>query len=332
MKRTLQWLWRGVALNLALGTATAGYAQYPKIIENYNRKNAVIVCRQGTDGVKASLIHPLWKTTPAHTETGANQFAPEFEVSSSTIAAQENWSNAATACSAYNVPNGSKGVWRLPTVRELRLIYALRMELTGCTLPTTGWLWSATTNSSNANQAWMVDFSSGKVSSTTSKSSVAPVLCVRDYTKKYPYMADDNIIVVWDEDLGVGADPTRYPTHEKWTTTPDHVELDDTQNTSGYNTYSKRFQVASTVIADVAWRSDLCASYDTPAGTKGQWRLPTAQECGLIAENHFMHWSTTYWTATRYNDERVWTIDGEYYTGGTESKTNINDVRCVRDL
>ena len=63
--------WQTALLSVLLLTVTAGYAQtkqYP-----YVQNGKIIVCREGPDGVKSSLIHPNWTTTPSHNELDTNE-------------------------------------------------------------------------------------------------------------------------------------------------------------------------------------------------------------------------------------------------------------------
>lgn len=102
-------------------TATAGSAQkkrYP-----YVQDGKIIVCREGNDGVKASLIHPNWTNTPIHAEGDSenNRFAARFEVQD-----YSEWGSMwITDTELPDCPVG----WRYPTIREGRLIIALRDEL-----------------------------------------------------------------------------------------------------------------------------------------------------------------------------------------------------------
>ena len=102
-------------------TATAGSAQkkrYP-----YVQDGKIIVCREGTDGVKASLIHPNWTNTPIHDEDDSenNRFAARFEV--------QDYSECGSVWSQDDdLPACPEG-WRYPTIREGRLMIALRDEL-----------------------------------------------------------------------------------------------------------------------------------------------------------------------------------------------------------
>lgn len=102
-------------------TATAGSAQkkrYP-----YVQDGKIIVCREGTDGVKASLIHPNWRSTPSHQEDDLenNRFAARFEI-------KENSDWGSMWVLEDELPTCTVG-WRYPTIREGRLIIALRGEL-----------------------------------------------------------------------------------------------------------------------------------------------------------------------------------------------------------
>ena len=75
-----------VLLSVFLLTVVSGYAQqkrYP-----YVQDGKIVVCREGTDGIISTLIHPKWTTTPSHTETDAanNRLAAKFEVAAKDIA------------------------------------------------------------------------------------------------------------------------------------------------------------------------------------------------------------------------------------------------------
>ena len=176
-------------------SATAGYAQkkrYP-----YVQDGKIIVCREGNDGVKASLIHPNWTTTLTHNELDAtnNRFAAKFEVATSDAVGKDGssetmkWYEASGTTDASYNPNGysacasysqdGKTGWRLPTIRELRLIYALRSELTSANQPSSDYYWSATESSADSRYAWGVRFSGGNTG-YVSKSDSYRVRCVRD--------------------------------------------------------------------------------------------------------------------------------------------------------
>ena len=153
-----------VLLSLFLFTVMTGYAQqkrYP-----YVQNGKIIVCREGTEGVISSLIHPNWTTTPPHDETDAanNRLTAKFEVAakdiaisgSSTFTLQETVSK----CASYSESSGDAGTWRLPTIRELRLIYVLRDELTSVNFSINTnnqfYCWSTTEDSSSSDKVWTV--------------------------------------------------------------------------------------------------------------------------------------------------------------------------------
>lgn len=195
MKRIMHNMLKTAVVSALMLTATAGYAQkkrYP-----YVQDGNIIVCREGNDGVKASLIHPNWTTTLTHNELDAtnNRFAAKFEVATSDAVGKDGssatmtWYEASGTTDASYNPNGysacasysqdGKTGWRLPTIRELRLIYALRSELTSANLPSSDCYWSATERSSNSNYVWYVRFTGG-LTNYDNKSYGYRVRCVRD--------------------------------------------------------------------------------------------------------------------------------------------------------
>lgn len=182
MKRTI-FLKMLLTASSLLAVAAAGYAQqlrYPYVTTNGQSKKTVVVCREGKDGVKGSLIHEKWLVTPAHNELDAanNRFSARFEVASADASAEKvAWTAAAQACSSYTQASGGAGTWRLPTVRELRLIYALRNELSDAKLSANAY-WSATEHSDSGLKPWLVDFKTGYTNNAAYDSYF--VRCVRD--------------------------------------------------------------------------------------------------------------------------------------------------------
>ena len=181
-----------VVLSLFLFTVMTGYAQqkrYP-----YVQDGKIIVCREGTDGVISSLIHPNWTTTPSHDETDAanNRFAARFEVSASFFSEPtgktQNWEDVKSKCASYSESSGDAGTWRLPTIRELRLIYVLRDELTSVNFSINTYnqfnCWSATEDSSSSDKVWVVSVLHEMSISSYFKQHVAAsyafAYCVRD--------------------------------------------------------------------------------------------------------------------------------------------------------
>lgn len=157
----------GAVVTAVLFAATAGYAQqrrYPYVTANGEGKNTVIVCREGDAGVLRKFIHDNWTTTPAHDHSNVSYsgFAAKFEV--------------ATVDSEAGVCVSG---WRIPTVRELRLIYALRDELTDAKISGEPVYRSATTVKGSSTDGWCVHFSTGSTE-TFELSRQCSVRCVRD--------------------------------------------------------------------------------------------------------------------------------------------------------
>ena len=175
-----------VVLSLFLFTVMTGYAQqkrYP-----YVQDGKIIVCREGTDGVISSLIHPNWTTTPSHDETDAanNRFAAKFEVAAQGILVDNGFnsilSDAVRRCASYSESSGDAGTWRLPTIRELKLIYALRDELTNISSFSSPSYFSYTEDSANNNNVWCLGTSYRRECRSIPKTTYnnVHVLCIRD--------------------------------------------------------------------------------------------------------------------------------------------------------
>ncbi len=94
----------------------------------------VIVSRDGRGGVKASYLRDVastpWDETPQHTENNrsSNIVATRFEVATAQPDAAEAtyWNQASSYCSQLR--EGGYSNWRVPTQRELMLIYVMDAE------------------------------------------------------------------------------------------------------------------------------------------------------------------------------------------------------------
>ena len=92
-----------------------------------------------------------------------------------------DWTTAYNQCKSYNGEGGGAGQWRLPTQRELSMIWILHPQLIGkggFTAFNAGNYWSAT--ESNATNAWIVYFYNGIVYNYFNKTNSYYVRCVRD--------------------------------------------------------------------------------------------------------------------------------------------------------
>ena len=183
----------------------------------------------------------------------------------------------------------------------------------------------------------------------------------------YPKVIGGNTIILFDQ-IGA-ADPAQYPSHEPWTTTPIHLEVQWNTNASGLNTVSEKFRVASqdavgkdgSSSEQMTWYEaagkthstynpdgySACREYyeETDQSDKGLWRLPTVRELRLISDKKSMLTATNmppddsdtyayaYATATiRQTDFLAWHV---VLKGGNTNYAQMywsKSVRCVRDL
>lgn len=115
------------------------------------------------------------------TGTWNDKMSPKFQVMQNNVSPQQDWTNTWIACSQYSGEGGQAGEWRLPTVGELQMIWALHPQLkkiNGFTPFTAKSTYSATEK--KASQEWRVNFSNGNTSTPNLKKTAAPARCVRD--------------------------------------------------------------------------------------------------------------------------------------------------------
>ena len=364
MNKRIAKLFGAAVFTVALLYANPGSAQYKRY--PYVQDGKTIVCREGNDGVKASLIHRYWVSAPDHNETDAtyNRVSAKFEVAENLAGNALSWSDAEAACATYSQASAGKGAWRLPTVRELRLIVSLGQQLTLDLEPggSAKTIWSSTMASSNKNNAWSVSSDAGTLSNEA-KGTSHVALCVRDIdmppvSQDYPKVVDGNTLIFRDEQ-GM-ANPEEYPLHGKWVSPRIRAETNANNNASGLNTIGEVIRFAATHIVCDTWfkasgtdksgnptGTSLCSSYaESPDKTDaGNWRLPTAKELAALDKfrdqlehpsDHFHVWCST----LNSSRDEAWTEELFYNT--FESRPyDIRDyswypetyvVICVRDL
>ena len=147
---------------------------------------SVIVSRDAAGGVKTACIHPNWtaSTMPAdYAESAtANAFSARFEVAAADLPEQMNWADALTGCAGYTQAGTSPGDWRVPTQRELILIWVMRPSID---LSFTSFrYWSSTKSTKVINKllyAWGMNFSFGTVEQWQKLALTCNVRCVRDF-------------------------------------------------------------------------------------------------------------------------------------------------------
>ena len=144
---------------------------------------SVIVSRDAAGGVKSACIHPNWtaSTMPADysENAAANAVSARFEVAAADLPEQMTWADALTGCAGYTQVGTSAGDWRVPTQRELMLIWVM-LPSTEFTFETTSWYWSSTRIPNNSTFAWAESFLSGYINNYK-KIYPAYVRCVRDF-------------------------------------------------------------------------------------------------------------------------------------------------------
>lgn len=104
----------------------------------------------------------------------------KYQVMRANLGATTDWAAAWKACVSYNGEGGGVGSWRLPTQRELLMIWILHPQLIGkdsFTAFNDNTFWSATEG--NTTFAWSVSFSNGYVYNG-SKTTSYYVRCIRD--------------------------------------------------------------------------------------------------------------------------------------------------------
>ena len=365
-------------------------SDYPKIVDG---NTIVVKDNYGQADANEYPLHARWGVTPAHSESlwtanesGFNTVGESFRVANVNAVGKDGssatmtWYEASgttdatynsvgySACAQYSeaADQSDKGAWRLPTVKELKLIYDKRSELTSANLSSSNYYWSATSLSSS--NAWRVDFSAGTISSyNVTVNTVCHVRCVRvtepvPVSEDYPKTLNGNTIVVGDF-IGK-ANPAVYPTHSKWTVTPAHAEAEWTANESGFNAVGESFQVAkadavgkngssatmtwceASGTTDATFNSagySACAQYSEAAdqSDKGMWRLPTVRELELIYDKRRELTSVNvffspYWSATKASsrEQSSWFVDfvSSGFTNYFYDSNSSGRVHCVRDL
>lgn len=140
---------------------------------------SVIVSRDAAGGVKTACIHPNWtaSTMPSHTmKDAANAVPARFEVAAADLPEQMAWADALTGCAGYTQAGTSAGDWRVPTQRELMLIWVM-LPSTGLSFNSDSYYWSSTIES---QYAWVLSFLAG---TTDQYKKILPayVRCVRDF-------------------------------------------------------------------------------------------------------------------------------------------------------
>lgn len=158
---------------LAAISATSAYAQ--KVEAALVDGNPVINCEGMPAGAYTTTSKGNAEATLKTPEANATVYK-RFAVSKADNSTSSTWFNAFTVCS------GLGAGWRLPTQRELQLIWILHNELkkaNGFNPFIANSYWSATEDSSFSDGSWNVSFLNGNTS-TSYKNYDIRVRCLRE--------------------------------------------------------------------------------------------------------------------------------------------------------
>lgn len=185
------------------GEGATGEDTYPLAVYGHT---IVVKDLSGESNPTQYPTHEAWTKTPAHEESAwntndskKNTYGEKFRVAKDNavdkngLSVTMTWYEAAgvsngtynpdgyAACSEYSeeANRNDKGLWRLPTIRELKLIIDKKNLLILSSLPANGYYWSATECSPDNGDAWYVSFSYNNPHNCN-KNSINPVRCVRD--------------------------------------------------------------------------------------------------------------------------------------------------------
>lgn len=298
-------------------------ADYP-----YVQDGKYIVSRdeEGTTGG----LHGNWSGTlltllpPTHTDADAMNTVPSKLEVASGDKTNVSYNASYDYCTTYSQDGGG---WRLPTIKELQMIYRLKSNLTN----TPGYpnYWSSTLSSANSSKGWYLNNNNGTVIEQVLTAQYS-ARCVRDvFPIGYPYVQNGNTIVVKDANGSANV-----PIHPKWTLTPSHTDarLDLAE------TVAAKFEVAASnaIGAASSWGS---TNADCPSG----WRRPNNGELRLMMafKDQLTYFPSTsgatyYWSATEALES------GKAYRLAVNSSDNTlnkqlkadnnKSVRCVKDV
>lgn len=208
------------------------------------------------------------------------------------------WSGAATYCQALSL--GSRGVWRLPSPRELLTIVSpgrVDPALPQVFTSASGNYWTNKTDPASSDRAAFVSFSSGIASHEL---------------KYYMFRA-----------LCVSGGPL-----------PDADFADNTDGTATDTTTGLMWEKAGS--SPMNWENALAWCVDeADTGGYTDWRLPNKRELDSLVEglpsNIFteLDWN---WSSTTNSSliSAAWGVDFGIYRSNISYKTTQNRVRCVR--
>lgn len=322
--------------------------KYPYVGLNDTGEARVIVSRDANGGVGTNAVRATnWSgQTPLHKEVEPNNNVPAMlevaksdcnETNAPRVTQTNNWytwENAIKACAAYSEAGSSAGSWRLPTQRELILMWVMDSQ-NGLDTDAFGVNSYRATSYVTAETASIVNFQS-QGTDNLYLTTATPVRCVRDVTgaKRPPITV--GMFGGWDE----AAQEYTKQLQVDWgsaNTDPKLTWGPDNETTGAANK-----EYGPTNITELKKKSADLSLYPAAkyCADKGDgWYLPSQNQLMAIWVTYngipadFSFGSSIYWSATECNNTNSWYLyfkDGN--TDQSDKNTSSTRVRCVKDV
>lgn len=247
----------------------------------------------------------------------------------------------------YNIKQGITCAYPyyVPDKNRLIFTWVYRDAFTDNQMITTGPYWAATEDLEDSDNAWRVNQIG--LTGTFLKEYTIPIRCIREnkkLTNRYPHIIDNvdgPIIVSREGSSGINSAALR--------------KGGGTSATD--NKVSPKLQIANSDIGRYEWSEALTIC-------PNEWRLPTQRELQLIwllggsteevyttlvnehladetplyDKSKFPNFNASdiayiyYWSATRYDEDRLFYVNFKGSNTGGHAETQRHMVRCVRDV
>ena len=310
-----------------------------------------IVLTSAESAIKRVTMNSLTASNTALLEVGIDvsgvngtwnaKVSPKFQVMRANhTVGSTNWANAYNQCKTYNGEGGGASEWRLPTQRELVMIWILHPQLVGKG-GFTGFLgnyWSAAED--GASKAWNLNFTDGYVNGSFGKTSSNYVRCVRDFTPPVAVVTITQSVA--NAYKAAYSDLTYYPPFNYdggvvGTLGSDYKgKSSDATISTPYSIEVEKTERGSTSIYQPA--IDYCK------GKGSGWRLPTQIELFAMYQNKsklesisgFAAFVSHWYRSSSVSNGYVTSRSALNFTNGDFGWGFVSDgdsyVRCVRDI
>ena len=308
---------------------------YPYVLEGK------YIVAADADGDYGGPIHENWTAAdiPAHhTNDPANAAARIFEVAKKEGVIGVPWADAKEYCRYYS--QGDGGGWRLPTLRELGMLYDAQKNFSIDHIFSIATYWSCTEDPDNAdNAAHLYMFFDGQCGYDAKTSTGNRVRCVRDKgVKSWPYVVDGQTIVFAEREGGMDG-----PFHPNWNSTK--TVLGPTDDAQSVPRKLRVGYLNALHVGGIEAARTACRGYDEGLLPSRIWRLATMGEAAWIRklslhlELDFLFGMPGYcsWclSVQRTNDSPIEHVAYQYDRNKfyyNEEFDFLHDVRCVADI